>query len=1129
MMSVRIGLLGPLEVRDAAGQLRPVGGARLRSLLIRLAISQGRTVAVDTLAADLWQGAGPADAPNAIQALVSRLRAAAGKDIVEHSPTGYRLTIPPGDIDAWAFEALVATARCTLGSGDYPAAAEMLRQALGMWRGPALADVADAPFATPVITRLSELRLAAVEDRIETELALGQGAGLVPEIEQLSAEHPLRERLRGQLMRALYAAGRQADALGVFEDTREVLATELGIDPSPALAEVHLAILRGELPTSPPAPAPPPAAASPPAAADTAAPASRASPGWPTPAAAPTEPAAAGAATQAGRPPGTAGAATQPPRPPGNLPAQLTSFVGRDDELGLVSGLLAGSRLITLTGPGGAGKTRLSIEAGGQLTELAPDGVWFVPLAPVRDAFDVPQAVLAAMGAYVTIWEADPVETARLAAMEPLERLSDILGTLSVVLILDNCEHVLDAVASLAGRILADAPGVRILATSREPLGLTGETLCPVPSLPLPPARASVDQAAASPAVRLFADRAGAVRPGFTVDAETADPVVRICRALDGIPLAIELAAARVRALTVSQVADRLDDRFSLLSTRTRGVLPRHQTLRAIVDWSWDLLDGTERTILRRLSVFSGGATPQSAEQVCALGGDPRPMVDVIASLVDKSLVVAAGQRQVRYGLLETVRAYAAERLAEAGEADQAAAAHATYFLELAERAEPQLRSRDQVAWLDRMAAEHDNFSAALRHAITTGDVRWALRFVRALTWYWVMRDYDVEAVEWAAEVLRLAGDDPPDDLADAYTICQLVTSVSKVGSDANADPQQMWDVLRNVSLPADSAHPLLAVAAPVLAIFGGDGESARKALQAAPPHADPWVRAARHALTGHLAIHDADIDLAGTQLTEARAMFREVGDRFGMVVTLIGLAEVAIARGDPATAVRTLEEAREFTSGGLANNWSEMIRIPLGRARALAGDSEGARSDLEQGLRRAEQIGEFDDAVAGYLELSDMARRDGDMAAARGLLDRALATVEPRELRPDMIGVAAKTFSKLGSVAEQEGDLAVAAQWHERALAVLARPTIAVLPIHPTLAVVVEGIAALAAARGDYARAAELLGLAFRLQGFSNPASLEVSRARAAAEAALTGAEFQAAHDHGRTLGRADALALIP
>jgi predicted ATPase/DNA-binding SARP family transcriptional activator len=1148
MMSVRIGLLGPLEVRDAAGQVRPVGGARLRSLLIRLAIGQGRAVALDTLAADLWPDGGPADAANAIQALVSRLRAAAGKDIVEHGPTGYRLSVPPDEIDARAFEDLAAAGRRALTSGDHHAAAETLRRALGMWRGPALADVADAPFAAAAITRLEELRLAATEDRIDAEFALGRGAGLVPEIEELSAGHPLRERLRGQLMRTLYAAGRQADALGVYEDTRRVLATELGIDPSPALAAVHLAILRGELPGTPAVAAAvaasPPAAAGPPgtdalAPAGPAAPASpHPSPPWGNgaaaagigsaaagigPAAAGIGPAAAGSASASRNSGGTR-------RRTGNLPAQLTSFVGRDDELDQVSGLLAAGRLITLTGPGGAGKTRLSVEAGGKLAGQAPDGVWFVPLAPVRDAADVPQSVLTAMGIHDTGWVADAVEAARLAALEPLDRLTDLLEACSLVLILDNCEHVLDAVATLAARVLAAAPGVRILATSREPLGLTGETLCPVPSLALPPAAADPVAAAQSPAVRLFADRAAAVRPGFAVDADTAEAVVRICRALDGIPLAIELAAARARALTVSQIADRLDDRFALLSVGARGVLPRHQTLRAIVDWSWELLDDTERAVLSRLSVFSGGATPDSAEQVCSAGGGTGPVLDVIAALVDKSLVVAAGQRHVRYGLLETVRAYAAERLAQAGEADQAAAAHAAYFLALAEQAEPHLRSHEQLVWLERMGAEHDNFAAALRHALAVGDVRWALRFVRALTWFWVMRDYDVEAVEWASEVMRLTGDDPPADLTDAYAICKLVTTVSKAASDLpGGDPQQAWDVLGTLTLPADSSHPVVAVVGPVLAMFGPDGGGARKALQAAAPHPDPWVNAARRAVAGHLALHDGEIEAAATALAEGHAMFREVGDRFGLIVSLMGQADVSVARGDPATAVQALEQAREHAGGGMASNWSEMIRIPLGRARALAGDSEGGRADLELGLRRAEQIGEFDDAVSGYLELADMARRDGDLAKAHGLLDRALAIAEPRQHRPDMIMVTAKTFSKLGCVTEQEGDLAAAAGWHERALAAVSKPSVAILPINPTLAALVEGVAALAAARGDHARAAELLGLVTALQGFTSAASLDAGRARAAATAALGEAGFQAAYANGRHLDRADALALIP
>jgi predicted ATPase/DNA-binding SARP family transcriptional activator len=1111
-MSIRIGILGPLEVRDAAGRALPVGGARLRSMLIRLAISDGHPVPVDRLAADLWPVDGPADAANAVQALVSRLRGAAGKDLVEYGPTGYRLTLPSEQIDAWAFERLAAAARARLAgggrsSGDQAAAADLLRDALRLWRGPALADVADAPFAAGTIARLSELRLAATEDRIDADLALGRGAELVPEVEALATEHPLRERLRGQLMRALYAAGRQADALGVFEDTRQALATALGVDPSPALSAVHLAILRGELPVpprpelpeAPPRNEQPPRNERPP---------------------------------RNEQPPRNA----QPPRPgsgngarrPGNLPAQLTSFVGRDDELDRVGRLLTETRLITLTGPGGAGKTRLSLEAGARITDQAPDGVWFVPLAPVRDGADVAQAVLTAVGAHEIALPTDAVEAARLAAMEPLDRLSEVLGARSLVLILDNCEHVLDAVAWLAGRVLPDAPGVRILATSREPLGLTGETLCPVPSLPLPPADADAGQAAGSPAVRLFADRAAAVRPGFAVDNDAAEPVVRICRALDGIPLAIELAAARVRVFTPAQVADRLDDRFALLSVGSRGALPRHQTLRAIVDWSWELLDDTERTILRRLSVFSGGATPDAAEQVCSLGGSagaPETVVDVIASLVDKSLVTATGDRQVRYGLLETVRAYAADRLAESGEAGRAADAHARYFLDLAERADPELRSRDQLAWLDRLSVDHDNLAAALRHVIAAGDVAAALRFFRSLVWFWIVRDYDAEASEWAAEVLRLAGDTPPEGLADAHAVAMMVSLMTKARDDAGDDLRQSLDVLSRLTVPPATDHPLLAVAAPMLAVIGGDTEGARKRLQADPRHGDPWVRATQRALAGHLALNEGDIASAARDLADGYEELQELGDRFGLIGCLIGLAQVAIARNRPDEAVRALEQAREHAAG-LGGNMGKVMGIALGEVRARAGDIERARSDLEDGVRGAERAGEMDDAATGYVQLAEIARRDGDLAEARDLLQRALVIIEGRLRRPDMFAAAATAFSKLGCVAEQEGDLAAADAWHQRAIGVLRDGPAALLPSNRTLAAVVDGIAALTAARGEPTRAAELLGLAHRLQGFSDAWSLEVIRATAAITSRLSEADFRAAYARGQRLSRADALA---
>jgi predicted ATPase len=378
--------------------------------------------------------------------------------------------------------------------------------------------------------------------------------------------------------------------------------------------------------------------------------------------------------------------------------------------------------------------------------------VWFVPLAGVRGALDVPQAVLVAIGIPETVRLLEAREIT-----QPLDRLVDALAAKRLILVLDNCEHLIDAVARLADRLLSAAPGVRILTTSREPVGITGESLCPVPALALPPEDADAESAQEFEAVRLFADRAAAVRPGFALDADTVEPVVRICRALDGTPLAIELAAARLRALTPAQVADRLDDRFRLLNVGSRTALPRHQTLRAVVDWSWELLDDAERRVLRRLSVFSGGATPESAEQV--LGDD---VIDVIASLVDKSLVMATGNAEVRYHLLETVRAYAAERLAEAGEEKQLRDAHATYFRDLAERAEPELRRHDQLFWADRLTAERDNCTTALRHAIDTRDAEMGLRLVGGLAWFWILRDYEAEAGQWAVAVWKIADDTPP-------------------------------------------------------------------------------------------------------------------------------------------------------------------------------------------------------------------------------------------------------------------------------------------------------------------------------------------------------------------------------
>ncbi len=401
---------------------------------------------------------------------------------------------------------------------------------------------------------------------------------LVAELEELVTAHPLRERLYGQLMRALSRAGRQADALAAYERLRARLAEELGIDPSKELQAVHVAVLRAEI-------APPPAVAASPTDQDRGR--------EPREPREPRERALAGAAALA-----------LPVSARTNLRAQITSFVRRTEDIARITAVLAGARLVTLTGAGGAGKTRLASEAAARLLDRMPDGVWLVELGPVVDPADLPQAVLSLFGAR----ELGLLAPLGASAVPPLERLVEAVGDKQLLLVLDNCEHLVAAAAALVDRLLARCPALRVLATSREPLGLTGEVLHPVGPLATPEGDVTPGEALGYPAVRLFADRGAAARPGFGVDEATVRPVLRICRALDGMPLAIELAAARLRALSPGQIAARLDDRFRLLAAGGRAALARHQTLRAVVDWSWDLLGDAERVLLRRLSVFAGGA-----------------------------------------------------------------------------------------------------------------------------------------------------------------------------------------------------------------------------------------------------------------------------------------------------------------------------------------------------------------------------------------------------------------------------------------------------------------------------------------------------------------------------------------
>jgi DNA-binding SARP family transcriptional activator len=523
--AVRVSVLGPLEVTDAAGRPVRVGGQRVRALLILLALDAGRVVSARSLIERLWPDERPADAANALQSLVSRLRFALRQaglpaTVLESSALGYRLAAPAAAVDALAFEAEARAGRAALAAGDAAAAARLLREALARWRGPALADVAGEELACAPAARLAELRDAALLDRIEADLALGQAIpALTGELRGLTAADPLAERPTALLMRALAATGRQAEALALYQRTRELLADSLGVDPSAQLDQAHLAVLRQEIATAAAAPgqAAPALAVTPPPGRDAA----------PGPDAAPGRDAAAGRR--------------------GRAWYQPTSFVGRDQDLTSLLKQLAAERLVTLTGPGGVGKTRLAAEAAARLSEAdGNDGspsfagsTWFVELAPVTEPSKVPYAVLDALA----LRERSIGARGADAAADPVDRLCAALADRDALLILDNCEHVIETAAVLAARLLADCPGVRVLATSREPLRIGGESLYVVAPLPVPPAPGPAGRCAESdlgsfPAVRLFAERAAAVLPDFALDASTAGPVAHICRTLDGMPLA---------------------------------------------------------------------------------------------------------------------------------------------------------------------------------------------------------------------------------------------------------------------------------------------------------------------------------------------------------------------------------------------------------------------------------------------------------------------------------------------------------------------------------------------------------------------------------------------------------------
>ncbi|MGW1281080.1 AfsR/SARP family transcriptional regulator [Streptomyces tsukubensis] len=1068
---MRFGVLGPLTVWAADGRTVSVPELKVRALLACLLAHRGRPVSADRLVAELWGERPPARPAAALQNKVWQLRRAleaaapGARDLVVSRAPGYELRTAPGSVDADRFGQLTARARA---AAEPHARAALLADALAQWRGPAFADFADEEFARRAAAVLEEQRLTALEEQAETRLELGEHALVADELGDLVAAHPLRERLRTARMRALYLAGRQADALHGFTDLRQRLADELGVDPGPEPTAVYRAILAQD---APPAAVPPPA--------------------------------------------------TTVARPPTNIPGPgaADGLIGRDPDIAALRSDLLRHRLVTLIGPGGVGKTQLALAVAAGAAADFPGGVRLVELAalpPARDRRGTEPAELVAGVLGVRDDIAPPPRTA--AGPQSLtDRIAQALGEGPALLVLDNCEHVVDSVAELVAALLAAAPGLTVLATGQVPLQVRGERLHEV--VPL----------TETDAVALFTARARASAPQIAVDGDNAATVAAICRRLDGLPLALEMAATRVRVLGVAELAARLDDRFHVLASGLRDAPARQRTLRAVIDWSWELLGERERTVLRRLAVHACGCGLDAAETLCPADGvDRSEVLDLLARLVDASLVVVADTPDgPRYRLLESVSAYALEQLRDRGELDALRVAHRDYYTGFAERAEPQLRGHEQRRWLRLLDTEGANLRAALDSAAEAGDTDRSLRLVNALTWYWRLRGRYEEAARRLGTALSLAGARSgaagPREHARRTAGATARLGGMKLALGGTQDPAAEYGTAlasyEGVDDPAGLAWSRWYLSSHLYGIAdSGPGEELLMlALAGFESLGDRWGTAA--ALAGLAFRAKLRGDFTGVREYGERslALFRELGDTWGQLQSMIALQTRAEALGRYTVAGRLHREGLRMAEGlGL---WPEVSYqlSGLGRIALLTGEPVRAREFHERARRlSAEQADVFGELYA-ETGLALGARREGRLDAAEEHWERVLELhvrmgYEP--VAPPLV------LAELGFVAEARGRVREALRLQHEGLAA-ARAT----GDPRALALALEGLAGAELLSGDAARAAGLLGAAAGAResvGVPLPAGErgDVERIGAGARAVLGAVGYEEEFARGREQG---------
>jgi predicted ATPase/DNA-binding SARP family transcriptional activator len=910
---VRFRILGPLQVEDGDTSVA-VGGAKPRMLLAVLLVAGGEVVPADRLMTALWGDAPPAGAVTALRAYLSRLRGVLGAAArLEHRPPGYRLALDGATLDAAEFEQLGKTARAAAAAGDHQGALTHLDAALALWRGDALAEFADEEFAAAAAARLAELRTSAHEDRAEALVELGRAAEAIPELETLVRRHPSRERPAVALMRALYATGRQADALAAYHELRTRLDDELGVEPAAPAQALYRRILVHD-----------PALAAPPQQ--------------------------------------------------GNLPRRASSFIGRDREVERLLVALQAGPLVTLTGVGGAGKSRLAVEVAARDRVRFADGAWLCELAALPDESPIGHAVAAAL------------RIQQRPGLSIEQTVIEYLRPRTLLLVMDNCEHVLANAARLVAEVVQQCPDVVVLATSREALGVEGEQVWPVPPLP------------ADDAVALFVHRARAASPDFRLDPAVSDAVAAICARLDGLPLGIELAAARMRAMSPSEVAQRLQG--TPLLGGGRGPDPRHQSLVAAIDWSYRLLPEPEQRLFRSMSVFAGGADLRGVHRVADPAAAEDDVLDRLTRLVDRSMVVAESAVHTRYRLLETLRAYGRSRTEADSTDEELAQRHASYYVELAERAAQGLQGPDERAWVDEGLAEYDNLRAAFASAHADGNRDLAVRLVGAVPELVHLR-VGYEASGWAERVLDVANPDHPRFVAAVGAAARgawnrgefrLATDLARraagrrppVGTPRIAYPD---DVLADVALYEGAVDIALRYYAAEAQRAREDGDRVRlvwtlyytAVCQAVRREPEQGIAAARESL-----------DVAeSTANPTAQSMARYA----------LGLV---LKKSEPERALALFDEAGELAAAVRNFWWHGIALMEAAATRAVHGDPAGAARALVAVLDHWDRVGDSTQQWLNLRYVARLLRRMGAASDAATLHGFLVAAGKPSPLGPE-------------------------------------------------------------------------------------------------------------------------------